>query len=635
MARLPQPGSDKGQWGVILNDYLSQTHKPDGSLKDDIITAVQIQNGTITEAQLDTDVITKLNATAGTPDWTDITNKPTVIAAGTDATAARAAIGAGTSNLTLGTTGSTAKAGDYQPSWSDVTSKPSTFAPSAHTHIATDISNSTTTGRSLITAADPAAARAAIGIVTDYIDITAAPYSAIADSTTDNTAAIQAALDTANGRPVYVPPGVFGIASPLIMNPGQVLIGANSGGSAWLSGTGPDVSALSTLKALAGLSGPMISGPAASGYVQLRDLHLDGNSVAANGIYLEPYSPSVEAQWLMQRLFVHGATSDGIYIGQGRRAVRGWRVVSCYNGGNGVMQFGSDSAWHDGLFGTNGENGFYAAGTQTRIFSGDIFGNTASGVRVWNGTNEVTIAHNSCDRNGLHGIHIGDNSFGITILDNLLTKNSAAGDNGGAGAAADIYIQASTWISIVGNKFLADEAPKVAHNVMLTANMPLIELYEYGNMYMEADADLADLMGLPGPVSGTLFGRFNANAANAFALADTEKKAIDNHAPRVYTVTAPGAVPTIDFTQYDQFNLLGLNANISYLATTGNLVDGREFVIALRDNGTVRTINFGTDFRLVGPTFSGSTTAGKLTYVTCRANGADSKIDVIDIRTQA
>lgn len=33
MARLPQPGGDNGNWGAILNDYLSQEHNADGSLK--------------------------------------------------------------------------------------------------------------------------------------------------------------------------------------------------------------------------------------------------------------------------------------------------------------------------------------------------------------------------------------------------------------------------------------------------------------------------------------------------------------------------------------------------------------------------------------------------------------------------
>ncbi len=33
MARLPIPGKDVGTWGNLLNDYLSVSHNPDGSIK--------------------------------------------------------------------------------------------------------------------------------------------------------------------------------------------------------------------------------------------------------------------------------------------------------------------------------------------------------------------------------------------------------------------------------------------------------------------------------------------------------------------------------------------------------------------------------------------------------------------------
>lgn len=46
----------------------------------------------------------------------------------------------GTSNLQLGTTSGTAKAGDYQPTWAQVTGKPTTFTPATHSHTATDLS---------------------------------------------------------------------------------------------------------------------------------------------------------------------------------------------------------------------------------------------------------------------------------------------------------------------------------------------------------------------------------------------------------------------------------------------------------------------------------------------------------------
>jgi hypothetical protein len=160
MARLPQPGSDNGTWGDVLNDYLSQTLKSDGTLKDDSVTnaaiasdavnATSIADGSITEPLLATAVQTKLND-AG--DWNTLANKPAVIAAGADQAAARTAIGAGTSSLVLGATSSTAKAGDYQPA-------------------STDITDATATGRSLVTATDAAAVRATIGADGSKVQIT-------------------------------------------------------------------------------------------------------------------------------------------------------------------------------------------------------------------------------------------------------------------------------------------------------------------------------------------------------------------------------------------------------------------------------------------------------------------------------
>ncbi|MDM2096409.1 glycosyl hydrolase family 28-related protein [Mycobacteroides abscessus] len=121
MARLPHPGGDSGTWGDVLNDYLSQAHKSDGTLKDNAVTAnalapnsvsnaaiasnavnaTSIADGSITESLLDSGVTTKLNATG---DWDTLSNKPVVIAAGGDTAAARTAIGAGTGDASTNTT---------------------------------------------------------------------------------------------------------------------------------------------------------------------------------------------------------------------------------------------------------------------------------------------------------------------------------------------------------------------------------------------------------------------------------------------------------------------------------------------------------------------------------------------------
>lgn len=84
MARLPQPGSDNGTWGDILNEYLLQSLKPDGTIQDNAVTsntlapnsvtnsalasnavnAAVIQDGSITEVLLDSSLQTKINASA-------------------------------------------------------------------------------------------------------------------------------------------------------------------------------------------------------------------------------------------------------------------------------------------------------------------------------------------------------------------------------------------------------------------------------------------------------------------------------------------------------------------------------------------------------------------------------------------
>jgi hypothetical protein len=70
-----------------------------------------------------------------------------------------------------GTWSGTPAAGN--PDWADITGKPSTFTPATHTHTATDISDSTSTGRSVLTAADAAAARTALDVYGTADEITA------------------------------------------------------------------------------------------------------------------------------------------------------------------------------------------------------------------------------------------------------------------------------------------------------------------------------------------------------------------------------------------------------------------------------------------------------------------------------
>jgi len=57
MPRLPQVGGDKGNWGDVLNEYLSQSLAADGTLKTDTVGAAQLKPNAVTNAALSTGTI--------------------------------------------------------------------------------------------------------------------------------------------------------------------------------------------------------------------------------------------------------------------------------------------------------------------------------------------------------------------------------------------------------------------------------------------------------------------------------------------------------------------------------------------------------------------------------------------------
>ena len=60
MVRLPQVGGDNGSWGQILNDYLSQSHAQDGSLKPAVVGTNNLQDNSVAAGKLSAGVQTSL-----------------------------------------------------------------------------------------------------------------------------------------------------------------------------------------------------------------------------------------------------------------------------------------------------------------------------------------------------------------------------------------------------------------------------------------------------------------------------------------------------------------------------------------------------------------------------------------------
>jgi hypothetical protein len=127
MARLPVPGSDDGSWGTILNDFLSQTHSTDGTLKPNIVTGTSIQNGAISEAKLDPSAQAKLNS-GGTAGVTTVNTRSGAV------TLTAADVGLANANNTSDAN---------KPISSATQTALDGKAATAHTHVTTDITGLT------------------------------------------------------------------------------------------------------------------------------------------------------------------------------------------------------------------------------------------------------------------------------------------------------------------------------------------------------------------------------------------------------------------------------------------------------------------------------------------------------------
>ncbi|UEM46153.1 hypothetical protein SEA_PINKCREEK_93 [Mycobacterium phage Pinkcreek] len=157
------PGADSPAWPPVVsaNGYVPPESIPTRTT----VTSVEGRSGDVDVTMGDIEGLQEALDEASAPaTWDTLSGKPAVIAAGTTQANARTAIGAGTSNLALGTTSTTAKAGDYQPT-------------------AANISDATATGRSVLTAADATAARTAIGAGTSSLALGTTASTALAGNT--------------------------------------------------------------------------------------------------------------------------------------------------------------------------------------------------------------------------------------------------------------------------------------------------------------------------------------------------------------------------------------------------------------------------------------------------------------------
>ena len=116
-----------------------------------------------------------------------------------------------------------------------------------------------------------------------------------------------------------------------------------------------------------------------------------------------------------------------------------------------------------------------------------------------------------------------------------------------------------------------------------------------------------------------------------FLMADGTVSTFMN--PRVQTVGSSATVtPT---STNDIVTITAQAVGLTLANPTGTFSEGQSLIIRIKDNGTARSIAYGTNFRAIGVTAPTITVLSKTTYLGCIYNSTDTKFDIVGVCTEA
>jgi hypothetical protein len=127
-----------------------------------------------------------------------------------------------------------------------------------------------------------------------------------------------------------------------------------------------------------------------------------------------------------------------------------------------------------------------------------------------------------------------------------------------------------------------------------------------------------------GAVTGTL-----SNQTDLQAALDLKQ----NRSPSIQTVTSSATV-TPTFSN-DMVKITAQAAGLTLANPTGTAIDGLGMVIRIKDNGTARTIAYGTQYRAIGVALPTTTVISKTLYLAMVFNNDDTKWDVVAVGQEA
>jgi len=426
LARLPVPGSDNDTWGNVLNDFLTQSHNADGTLKSSAITS---SGANATSAS--TGLIQLAGDLAGTATSPTV---PALASKANDSAVVHKSDFASKGAL-LGGTGASIYA---------------SLSVGSDTQLLTADSTQTT-GLKWIN-------KPTSGV------IYAVDYGAVFDGSTDDAAALQSAITAAVSvnKPLILPPGTAIVGTPLSISAPVKILGAGS--------------AATTLKAKNGLNDFIIKftgGSAGVGIVGtvLTDFELDGNlanQTAGGGILA-----SGAVQCVFERLHFTSCYNWGLELGPITGGAFGHhnRVFNCLfdnsgtstGYGGGAWTTSSDENWFiacdfENLGGASAPTGtspimlYDLAGLQCIIGCNFVGGsNNCIAVRIQN-CKETKVVGSTFDGTAGDSIFMVANS--CTVTGNVFAGPGTVGST----PASGIHLEFNTHFNIVsGNSLVTSD----------------------------------------------------------------------------------------------------------------------------------------------------------------------------------
>ena len=269
-------------------------------------------------------------------------------------------------------------------------------------------------------------------------------FGAKGDDKTDDTKAIQAAIDEGykTGAVVFFPDASYRV-SQLLLRQGSVLQGVSSG-------TYPDnatIAGSSVLVRIGNTNKHLLLAPDGANYGRIRDLAIDGNknnNSKGCGLYVADGAKGQESQIFVDRCYFHTNPESNVYLGRNRRANTVQNSVLNYSlTGDGITVAGSDNTITGNIIGTNARAGICLGTTATQnwgasspansaaiahVTNNDIYGNLV-GIAVANGSSGCMIAGNGIDRSKKQGITIYSGASNALVT-NSLHSNGTSKHNG-------------------------------------------------------------------------------------------------------------------------------------------------------------------------------------------------------------